>query len=125
MENIKWSEKDQLKKFNDWIILPTNENVDVIKIISLNLNSETKTDYLLDLNSDQTGSIWKVQDSKPESMEIPAEMKIDTIINKKIFIKYTLNHKNESIEDFTTLIIEYEKEEESGFHIFKTIQKID
>ncbi|MDT0648437.1 hypothetical protein RM545_17250 [Zunongwangia sp. F260] len=120
----EWDENDQLFQFKNWTILPTETDFESIKFISMDLSSGNKAEFVIEPHSIQEDSLWQSKNIKSALMWSPSGVKLDTIINNKIFIEYTYRIDRENVENLGTHLVEYEIEEKSGIPRMKNLKQI-
>lgn len=123
-QGTDWDENDQLFHFKNWTILPTETDFGSIKFFSMDLNSGIKTEFVIEPHSIHEDSLWKSKDIESILMWSPSEVKLDTIINNKIFIEYTYRIDRENVSNLGTQLIEYEIEEKSGVPRMISVKEI-
>lgn len=122
-QGVKWHENNQLFKFKKWTVLPTETDFGSIKVISFDLISNQKSDFIIEPSVIQENSIWKSENIESEPMWSPSKVKIDTIIDHKIIVEYTFRIDRENHENLGTRLIEYELDSLNGEPKMKTIEK--
>tara|TARA_R110000868_G_scaffold359462_2_gene621365 strand:- start:1013 stop:1639 length:627 start_codon:yes stop_codon:yes gene_type:complete len=122
-QGVEWNENDQLFKFKKWTVLPTETDFGSIKIISFDLNSNKKSDFIIEPHSIQEDSIWKSKNIESVLMWSPSKVEIDTIIDNKILVEYTFRIDRENPDNLGTRLIEYELDSLNGIPKMKSIKK--
>lgn len=121
-QSIEWDENDQLFEFKNWTVLQTETNYGSIKIISFDLNSNKKSESIIEPHSIQKDSIWKSENIESALMWSPSKLEIDTIIENKILVEYTFRIDRENPENLGTRLIEYELDSLNGTLKMKNIK---
>ena len=122
-QGVEWNENDQLFNFKKWTILPTETDFCSIKIISFDLKSKKKYDFIIEPHSIQENSIWKSQNIESVLMWSPSKVEIDTIIDNKILVEYSFRIDRENPDNLGTRLIEYELDSLNGIPKMKSIKK--
>jgi len=122
-QGIEWDENDQLFEYKNWTLLPTETDFGSIKIITFDLNTNKKSEFIIEPHSIQEDSIWNSKNIESVLMWSPSKVKIDTIINNKILIEYTFRIDRKDSDNLGTRLIEYELDSLNGIPKMKTIRK--
>jgi len=122
-QGIEWDENDQLFEYKNWTLLPTETDFGSIKIITFDLNTNKKSEFIIEPHSIQEDSIWNSKNIESVLMWSPSKVKIDTIINNKILIEYTFRIDRKGSDNLGTRLIEYELDSLNGIPKMKTIRK--
>lgn len=120
--SVEWNENDQLFKFKNWTVLPTETDFGSIKIISTDLKTKKKYESIIEPHSIQEDSIWKAKNIESALMWSPSSVEIDTIIDNKIFVKYSFRIDRENPDNLGTRLIEYELDSLNGIPKMKRIK---
>jgi len=123
-QGTEWNENDQLYKYKNWTILPTESDFGSIKIIAFDLNTNRKSEFKIEPHSIQKDSIWKSKEIESLLTWSPSKVEIDTIFSNKILVKYPFRIDREKVDKLDTQLIEYELDEQIGILKMKSVKKI-
>lgn len=84
----KWNKDEQIRKYNDWLILKTGSWHGSDRIIIKNIQSDTIKIFDIDNQFIESDSLWKSKNIKSLLNYCCAETFIDDINENKILLKY-------------------------------------
>jgi hypothetical protein len=84
----EWKKDEQIKKYNDWLILKTGYSYRSDRLIIKNILSDTTKIFDIDNQFIEKDSLWKVQNIKSLLNYCCAETFVENINENKISLKY-------------------------------------
>ena len=110
----EWNKDEQIKKYNNWLILKTGSFHGSDKIIVKNIKTNTTNVFEIDNEFIEKDSLWKVQNIKSLLNYCCAETFIENINENKVTLKYKYRTEENLPDEYGEKRITYEIDNETG-----------
>ena len=110
----EWNKDEQIRQFNDWLILKTGARHRSDRIVLRNKKSDEMITY--DINSQliESQELWEKQDIKSLLNYCCAESLVKTIMDNQIIVDYKYRIKEDEPDKYDKVQITFEINEQSG-----------
>ncbi|MFY7810511.1 MAG: hypothetical protein ACOVQ2_02155 [Flavobacterium sp.] len=110
----EWNKDEQIKKYNNWLILKTGSFYGSDKIIVKNIKTDTTNVFEIDNEFIEEDSLWKIQNIKSLLNYCCAETFIENINKNKVTLKYKYRTEENLPDKYGVKRITYEIDNETG-----------
>jgi hypothetical protein len=110
----EWNKDEQLKKYNDWLILKTGYQGGSDRLIIKNVQSDTTKIFDIDQQFIEIDSLWKVQNIKTLLNYCCAETFIENINENEISLKYKFRTNENLPSEYDERRITYKIDTKTG-----------